>query len=114
MYDIAQSFPSLAAFYNADRRRLRSRERDFGLIWRGGNGVTFRAAWVQETGEVYLFRHGHPQDGGGTVDLLSRRFGLGELQTALRGYQEVCGRPGSLLWFLDRTGVGTGDAVAAA
>jgi hypothetical protein len=103
MHPIDQSFPSLNAFYDADRRRLHSRERDVGLIWRGGNGTSFRAAWVQETGEVYLCRHGHPVDGGGTVDVLARRFGLGELHAALSGYQAVCGRPESLLWFLDRT-----------
>jgi hypothetical protein len=102
MPQIEQSFPSLHAFYGADRRRLRSRERDVGLMWRLGDRLSFRAAWVQETGEVYLFRHGDPRDGGGTVDLLSRRFGLGELHAALRGFQDVCGRPGSLLWFLDR------------
>jgi hypothetical protein len=56
---IAHSFLSLNAFYDADRRRLRSRERDVGLAWRGDDGATFRAAWVQRTGEVYLFRHGH-------------------------------------------------------
>ena len=102
MPQIEQSFPSLQAFYSADRRRLRSRERDVGLMWRLGERLSFRAAWVQETGEVYLFRHGRPQDGGGTVDVLARRFGLGELQAALRGFQHVCGRPGSLLWFFDR------------
>jgi hypothetical protein len=103
MSTIAQSFPSLDAFYAADRRRRHSRERDAGLIWRGARGATFRAAWVQETGEVYLYRHGHPMDGGGTVDVLARRFGLGELQAAINGYRHVCGRPGSLDWFLDRT-----------
>jgi hypothetical protein len=99
---IAQSYPSLDAFYDADRTRRHSRERDVGLVWRGTGGATFRAAWVQETGEVYLFKHGHPLDGGGTVSVLSRRFGLGELQAALRGYREVCGRSGSLVWFLER------------
>jgi hypothetical protein len=103
MSHIAQSFPSLAAFYEADRRRRHSRERDVGLAWRGAAGDTFRAAWVQETGEVYLFRHGHPAHGGGTVDVLARRFGVGELQAALSGYQHVCGQPASLDWFLDRT-----------
>jgi hypothetical protein len=103
MPTIAQSYPSLDAFYAADRRRRHSRERDVGLIWRGARGATFRAAWVQETGEVYLYRHGHPTDGGGTVDVLARRFGLGALQAALRGFRDVCGRPGSLDWFLDRT-----------
>ena len=93
-----RSYESLNAFYNADRRRLHSRERDVGLYWRGEDGATFRAAWVQETGEVYLFRHGD-----GTVDVLGRRFGLGELQSALSGYRDVCGREASLTWFLDRT-----------
>jgi hypothetical protein len=93
-----RSYESLNAFYGADRRRLRSRERDVGLYWRGDDGETFRAAWVQETGEVYLFRHGL-----GTVHVLSRRFGLGELMEALGGYHDVCGREASLTWFIYRT-----------
>jgi hypothetical protein len=108
---IAQSYPSLRAFYAAVPRRRHSRERDVGLLWRGADGATFRAAWVHETGEVYLFKHGHPQDGGGTVDVLARRFGIGELQAAIAGYRHVCGRRGSLTWFLDRT---SAPAVAAA
>jgi hypothetical protein len=110
---IGASYPSLRAFYNADVRRLRSRERDVGLMWRGEDGATYRAAWVQETGEVYLYKHGHEVDGGGTVDVLLRRFGLGELQAALRGYHEVCGRRGSLSWFLDRTRALESAAAAA-
>jgi hypothetical protein len=102
---IKQSFLTLNAFYSADRRRLRSRERDVGLAWRAEDGITFRAAWVQETGEVYLVRHGAPTAGGGRVDLLARRFGLGELQRAIHGYRDVCGRPDSLSWFLNRTGM---------
>jgi hypothetical protein len=110
---IAQSYPSLDAFYDADRRRRRSRERDVGLIWRGTGGDTFRAAWVQETGEIYLFKHGHPLDGGGTVSVLRRRFGLGELQSTLSGYRDVCGRAGSLLWFLTRVSDEPALAMAA-
>jgi hypothetical protein len=111
MSEIGCSFPSLHAFYAADARRRHSRERDIGLFWRAADGSSFRAAWVQETGEVYLCRHGHPQEGGGAVDLLSRRFGLGELQAAIHGYGTVCGRRGSLAWLLDR--VGARPAVAA-
>jgi hypothetical protein len=107
---IQQTFLTLNAFYCADRRRLRSRERDVGLAWRAEDGNTFRAAWVQETGEVYLFRHGAPTAGGGRVDVLDRRFGLGELQRALAGYRDVVGRPGSLSWFLDRTSLQTSVA----
>jgi hypothetical protein len=100
-HEIARTYPSLDAFYAADPRRRHSRERDVGLFWRGEGSATFRAAWVQETGEVYLVAHGHPMDGGGTVDVLARRFGLGELNAALRGYRDVCGRRGSLHWFLE-------------
>jgi hypothetical protein len=109
---IALSYPSLEAFYAADRRRRHSRKRDVGLFWRGRGASTFRAAWIQETGEVYLFRHGRPADGGGMVDLVDRRFGLGELHAAIRGYGEVCGRRDSLAWFLDRVS-GRQLAVAA-
>ena len=104
MSPIARTYPSLEAFYAADVRRRDSRERDVGLFWRGNRGETFRAAWIQETCEVYLFRHGQPIDGGGTVDLAARRFGLAELQASLRGFREVCGRRDSLAWLLDRLG----------
>ena len=96
------TYPSLDAFYAADVRRRRSRERDVGLAWRARAGTSFRAAWVQETGEVYLCKHGHPDEGGGTVLVLPRRFGAGEVGPAFAGYREVCGRPGSLRWLLDR------------
>jgi hypothetical protein len=109
--EIARSFPSLDAFYSADSRRRHSRERDIGLWWRGCDGSSFRAAWVQETGEVYLFKHGHPMEGGGTVDVLARRFGLGDLQAAIRGYGSVCGSRGSLKWLFERI---AGRPVAAA
>jgi hypothetical protein len=108
---IVRSYPSLEAFYAADRRRRHSRERDVGLFWRGRGGSTFRAAWIQETGEVYLFRHGRPGQGGGTVELIDGLFGLGELHAAIRGYGEVCGRRDSLAWFLGRV---SGRRLAAA
>ena len=100
----SRSYPSLDAFYADDRRRRHSRERDIGLFWRGTGSDSFRAAWIQETGEVYLFRHGSPLEGGGTVHLLPRIFGLGELHQHLKGYAAVCGRRDSLRWFLDRLG----------
>jgi hypothetical protein len=101
---ISRSYPSLDAFYADDRRRRHSRERDIGLFWRGRGGRSFRAAWIQETGEVYLFRHGSPLEGGGTVHLLGRVFGLGELHRDVKGYAAVCGRRDSLRWLLDRLG----------
>jgi len=101
---ITSSFPSLDAFYADDRRRRFSRERDVGLAWVGHDGASFRAAWIQETGEVYLLRHGPPVAGGGPVHLVERRFGLGDLHRQLKGYATVCGHRDSLRWFLDRLG----------
>jgi len=96
------AYPSLEAFYAADPRRRHSRERDLGLVWRARHGRTFRAAWVQETREVYLCRHGHPDDGGGVVCVQDRRFELRELLRTVAGYREVVGRPGSLAWLVGR------------
>ena len=101
------SYPSLEAFYAGDWRRRHSRERDVGLLWRDRGNAAFRAAWVQETGEVYLFAYGAPEEGGGTVDVFEQRFGLRELELTFAGYREVCGRPGSLFWLIDRAGGGT-------
>jgi hypothetical protein len=107
-------YASLEAFYSADSRRRHSRERNFGMLWRGCRGATYRAAWVQETGELYVVRHGHPTRGGGTVEVTDRRFGLGELHAVLSGYQDVCERPGSLGWLLERIRYRPGLAAAAA
>jgi hypothetical protein len=106
-------YPSLEAFYAGDTRRRHSRERDVGLMWRASQCRTFRAAWVQATGEVYLFRHGHPLDGGGVVCVEDRRFELRELLEAVAGYREVCGRPSSLGWLVERLAVRPVTAVAA-
>ena len=94
-------YPSLEAFYASDFRRRHSRERDLGLLWRDRD-TTVRAAWLQGTGEVYLFTYPRVDGGGGTVDVLDRRFGRRDLLTAFAGYRDVCGRAGSLLWFLER------------
>jgi hypothetical protein len=113
MTESTRFYTSLQAFYAADQRRHHSRERDFGLLWRGRGGATYRAAWVQETGEVYVIRHGHPDAGGGTVEVTERRFGLDELHAVVFGYEDVCGRPGSLGWLLDRVRHQPGLAMAA-
>ena len=104
----AASYPSLETFYAADSRRRHSRERDVGLLWRDRGNAAFRAAWVQGTGEVYLFLYGD-----GTVDVLERRFALRELVQTFAGYRDICGMPGSLLWFLNRADVPRALAGAA-
>jgi len=102
MPEPARSFPSLETFYAADPRRRESRERDVGVAWRGAGGATYRAAWIEATEELYLVRHGHPVEGGGTVEVLRRRFRLRELAAAFRGYRDVVGRRGSLSWLRER------------
>jgi hypothetical protein len=97
------TFPSLGAFYIADRRRATSRERDVGLWWRGDgtHAPTYRAAYVQATGELYLMQHeGTP--GGGHVEVLGQFASFAELHRRLSGWEEVCGEPGSIDWLLAR------------
>lgn len=66
---------------------------------------TFRAAYVEATGEVYVMQHeGLP--GGGRVAVVAARDGIDGVLADLAGMDEVCGEPGSLWWLLDRLGDG--------
>ena len=99
---IARTYLSLGAFYASDPARRGSRERDVGLFWRSRSGPSFRAAWVRDTGELYLFQHALGGRGGGSVHLLSPRLDETELERRLDGWPDVCGRDGSLEWLLAR------------
>jgi hypothetical protein len=97
------TYLSLGAFYGADPARRSSRERDLGLWWRSdGRGPTFRAAWVQDTGEVYLVQHGLTGAGGGHVEVVARMPQVERDEAALRGWRDEVGKPGSLSWLRDR------------
>jgi len=92
-----ERYDSLARFYNADERRLRSRELDVGLWWREeADGPLHRAAWVSDTGELYLVRLGPVDDGGGLVEVLARVGDRALLDGVLEGWRERCGEPQSL------------------
>ena len=106
MSPMPTSYSSLSRFYADDERRHRSREIDLGLRWRSAE-ATYRAAWVQETGEVYLFEHIRPGGDGGTVHVLARRFDAAVLLQAFAGWRDVCGRPDSLTWLLERSAYST-------
>jgi len=97
------TYLSLGAFYGADRRRGASRERDYGLWWRGEGlqDPTYRAAWIEETGELYVMQHEGTR-GGGHVAVLARINDRLDLERRLAGWQEVCGERGSFRWLLDR------------
>jgi hypothetical protein len=101
------TYLSLGAFYAADKRRDISREHDLGLWWLGDNwqAPRFRAAWVAETGELYVMQHeGTP--GGGRVDVVAVAATLEELEERLEGWRDVVGEWGSLRWLLERLGPG--------
>ncbi len=98
------SYRTLAGFYNADERRIGSREMDVGLWWRGDAvGPLHRAAWVSDTGELYLVRLGPGDQGGGRVEVLATVDDRERLESALSGWRERCGEPRSLGWLRERS-----------
>jgi hypothetical protein len=108
------TYLSLGAFYAADKRRDISREHDIGLWWLGDDwhAPRFRAAWVAETGELYLMQHeGTP--GGGRVDVVATGT-LDELEGRLEGWRDVVGDRGSLRWLLERLSPGVPGHVLTA
>jgi hypothetical protein len=97
-------YRSLARFSTSDERRIHSRELDVGLWWREeADGPLHRAAWVNVTGELYLVRLGPAADGGGRVEVLGIAEDCEQLESALDGWRECCGKPGSLSWLRERT-----------
>lgn len=100
-----ERYDSLEDFYDADERRVRSRELDVGLWWReGADGPLHRAAWVGDTGELYLVRLGPAADGGGRVEVLGRALDHDRLEGVLDGWRKRCGQPDSLTWLRERAG----------
>ncbi len=98
-----QRYPSLASFYGADPRRSASRERDVGLWWRDAiEEPLHRAAWVRDTGELYLVRLGPAVEGGGSVEVLAHVAREEQLEAVLAGWREQCGEPRSLSWLRAR------------
>lgn len=99
----ADRYQSLCNFYRADVRRRSSREQDIGLWWRiGANGPVYRAAWVRETGELYVTRLGRLQDGEGEVVVLGLARDRSQLEAVLEGWQDVCPQPDSMTWLRHR------------
>lgn len=92
------SYASLAEFVDEDPRRGPSPERDLGVRWREDGELTFRAAWIRDTGELMLVQTGPPELGGGHVELLGCAPDERTLQAALEGWEDVCGGPDSVEW----------------
>jgi ribosomal protein S21 len=99
----AARYGSLQSFYMADERRVHSRECDVGLWWReSADGPLHRAAWICDTGELYLARLGPPEQGGGRVEVLAIVAEHEQLEQALVGWRKRCGEPQSLAWLRER------------
>lgn len=94
-------FASLEEFGNADPRRIHSRERDIGLVWRDGDRL-FRAAVVEATGELYVVQLGSPAEGGGHVVLLGELEAHADLERILSGWRDAHGREESFRWLRAR------------
>ena len=91
------SYRSIIAFIREDDRRMRSREYDIGLSWRDAStGHMYRAAWVEETGELFVVQNGAPEDGGGHVEVLVTGCDAERLSRVLPGWRELVGPMGSL------------------
>jgi hypothetical protein len=102
-FERSERYGSLTDFYRADSRRVHSRERDIGLWWReDAHDPLHRAAWVSDTGELYLVRLGPVDQGGGTVEILATVADGERLEHVLQGWREHCGEPRSLSWLRAR------------
>jgi hypothetical protein len=97
-----ESHSSLASFYAANPRRWASREIDLGLRWRGPCRRTFRAAFVEATGELYVFEHQRSDGGGGMVFVHERVSTEWGNATTFGGWELVCGEEGSFDWLVSR------------
>jgi hypothetical protein len=96
------TYGSIGEFIYGRRQRLYSRERDVGLRWRDG-GALYRAAWIEDTGELYLVQLGPPHEGGGQVELLAAAVEIEELERAVSGWREAQDDGDrSLDWLRDR------------
>lgn len=111
--DLPGTCPSVVEFVDSDPGRRLSRERDFGLSWREGREA-YRAAWIEQTGELYTVQLGSPEHGGGHVRLLAVGAGSDDVERWLTGWRDRIDRPDSLRWLRQRVtdGIAAGEAKA--
>lgn len=95
----------LKSFY-AERARRESSERDLGLAWLAADGRTFRAAWIEDTEEVYVVAHLTDDGRGGGVEMLGTISEL-DLDGALTGWEQICGTERSYEWLAARVEAAT-------
>jgi hypothetical protein len=96
---------NLDGFHLQDPRRKASREADYGVWWyeRGRNFPAYRVSYIKLTGEVYAVSTSSrsvmvlavvPPDEG--------KYYYRTLDRILDGWEDECGKPGSLAWVRER------------
>jgi DNA-directed RNA polymerase subunit RPC12/RpoP len=95
------TYASMVDFVQADLDRLASREVDFGVLWRDGARSSYRAAWIEDTGELYVVQAGPPDTGGGHVEVLAVTDRAG-VEAALEGWQARAREHASIAWIRRR------------
>jgi hypothetical protein len=71
-----------------------------------------RAAWINDTGELYLVRLGPEAEGGGRVEVLATVAERERVEDLLQGWRERCGELRSLSWLRRRAARGSAAARA--
>jgi hypothetical protein len=108
---------NIEEFYEADERRRRSEEIEFGTEWRDGDGVRHEVSWVADTGELYVMREPAPrmsEDGFGdeysgslptdavTVAVVGWIPTRTRVEEVLAGWPDAMAGSGSLSWLETR------------
>ena len=102
---IARTYLSLGAFYASAPARRGSRERDVGLFWRSRRGPTLpRRVGARHARAVSLPARPRRAAAAAACTCSRRRLDEAELDRRLAGWEDVCGREGSLEWLLARMG----------
>jgi hypothetical protein len=106
----------LEEFYEADERRRRSAELEFGRDWSDENGRC-GVSWIEDTGELYLMREpnvgawgtafgdmhvGHVSEHALGVEVLGTVSGRPAIEGAMSGWEQAMRAADGLAWVRDR------------
>jgi hypothetical protein len=78
---------NIEEFYEADERRRRSEEIEFGTEWHDAAGVRYEVSWIADTGELYVMREPAPPLAEDTFgDLFKGRVSVDTLTVGVVGW----------------------------
>jgi len=80
------------------QKRQYSLEVDYGMHWKGEFSYpNYRASWIQNTGEFYLFNFGTAE-----LQIIAVIKDREQLETRLTGWEKQCGQLRSLIWLKEK------------